>query len=729
MVKFFYRFFIYLGIVFLISFSYLSIIGVETKTFNSQIKKNLKNINQDLDTELNDVKILIDPFKFQLNIKTLGPKILFKDQKILLESIKSKIPIVSLIRKEFSSTNLNISTKSLKIKDLISFLRAYDNKFQYFLLDKTIKNGFLIADININFDEKGSIKKDFTVNGLLKDGKIDLLNDQELDKINFIFEVKNKLINLEDLSFLLGKINFYSNNILINNNKNNYSVKGKINNKKISLTKKELNKISKIFFKDQTFDMLDFQSENIFSFEVDKKLKFKNLKINSDLQIFELKKNYDLELKRIFPNSGNELIFKDHKINLEYKKNNMSISGKGSLLIQKEFDEIEYDIKKNKDDIKFNSKFIFTKNDLIIDTLNFIKEKNSEAILNFEGNLSKNNDLSFDKIELQNNENTIRIKNLSLNKDLKFLNIESANFDFTDKQKFRNQFYLIRKKNSYEINGKILNASKIIDNLIQNDDNENNFIINDLEISIELKKVYLDNDHFVKDLQGYLKFSDNKIVSAELNSFFENEEQFNFTIKTIDKKKITTFFSGVAKPIVDKYDFIKGYEEGSLDFYSINSNNISNSKLKIYDFKLKQLPALTKLLTLASLQGIADLLSGEGIRFNEFEMNFETNKNLMTIDEIYAIGPAISILMEGYIEKNKLVSLRGTLVPATTINKAIGSIPILGDILVGKKTGEGVFGVSFKIKGPPKNLETTVNPIKTLTPRFITRTLEKIKKN
>ena len=30
--------------------------------------------------------------------------------------------------------------------------------------------------------------------------------------------------------------------------------------------------------------------------------------------------------------------------------------------------------------------------------------------------------------------------------------------------------------------------------------------------------------------------------------------------------------------------------------------------------------------------------------------------------------------------------------------------------------------------GPPKNLQTTVNPIKTLTPRFITRTLEKIKK-
>ena len=85
------------------------------------------------------------------------------------------------------------------------------------------------------------------------------------------------------------------------------------------------------------------------------------------------------------------------------------------------------------------------------------------------------------------------------------------------------------------------------------------------------------------------------------------------------------------------------------------------------------------------------------------------------------------MMMEGYIEKDRMTSLRGTLVPATTINKTIAKIPLLGDILVGRKSGEGIFGVSFKIKGPPNNLKSTVNPIKTLTPRFITRTLEKIK--
>ena len=101
----------------------------------------------------------------------------------------------------------------------------------------------------------------------------------------------------------------------------------------------------------------------------------------------------------------------------------------------------------------------------------------------------------------------------------------------------------------------------------------------------------------------------------------------------------------------------------------------------------------------------------------------------MNINEIFMIGPSISILIDGYVEKqNGLVSLRGTLVPAKTLNSIISKIPVVGDILIGEKVGEGIFGISFKIKGPPNNLKTTVNPIKTLTPRFITRALESAKK-
>ena len=140
------------------------------------------------------------------------------------------------------------------------------------------------------------------------------------------------------------------------------------------------------------------------------------------------------------------------------------------------------------------------------------------------------------------------------------------------------------------------------------------------------------------------------------------------------------------------------------------------------------MPALAQLLTLASLQGIADTLSGEGISFDSFEMKTNSEANFLNIQDALAMGPAVSILLEGYVDKGKIVSLRGTLVPATKLNSIIASIPIVVDILVGKKIGEGVVGVSFKMKGPPKDIKTTVNPIKTLTPRFIVRAVEKMKK-
>ena len=248
-------------------------------------------------------------------------------------------------------------------------------------------------------------------------------------------------------------------------------------------------------------------------------------------------------------------------------------------------------------------------------------------------------------------------------------------------------------------------------------------------MNFDVEKIYLNKNNTIKRLKGFLSLNKNEITELNLVSKFANNQNIKFTIKDNGNEKVTTLYSYRAKPFVDRYKFIKGFEEGDLNFYSVKKNDVTNSTLKIDNFKIQEIPVLAKILTLASLQGIADLLTGEGIRFTDFEMKFSNKDKLMTIEELYAIGPAISILLEGYIQSKKLISLRGTLVPATTINRTISSIPLIGDILVGKKVGEGVFGVSFKIKGPPGKLETTVNPIKTLTPRFIARTLEKIKKN
>ena len=83
-------------------------------------------------------------------------------------------------------------------------------------------------------------------------------------------------------------------------------------------------------------------------------------------------------------------------------------------------------------------------------------------------------------------------------------------------------------------------------------------------------------------------------------------------------------------------------------------------------------------------------------------------------------------LMEGYQSK-ELTSLRGTLVPAKTLNKMISKIPVIGNIVIPKEIGEGLFGISFKMKGPKGEIKTTINPIRTLTPRFIQKIIDKNK--
>ena len=135
---------------------------------------------------------------------------------------------------------------------------------------------------------------------------------------------------------------------------------------------------------------------------------------------------------------------------------------------------------------------------------------------------------------------------------------------------------------------------------------------------------------------------------------------------------------------------------------------------------------MVKLLSLADLGGLADLAEGEGLSFDILEIEMEQKGNSLKINEILALGPSISVLMEGY-QNPSITSLRGTLIPAKTFNKMISKIPLIGDIVIPKEAGEGLFGISFKMKGPPGKIKTTINPIRTLTPRFIQKIIDKNK--
>ena len=723
------KFIIALLFLILIFISYLSIFGIETDRFNNQIINELKKIDEKIEVELKKIKLVLNPFEFKLNIKTVGVNLKKQNKTIEFENIKSQISLKTIFENKFSFENLEISTKSLEIKNLISFTRTFQNIPELFLLEKTIKKGYLIADIKINFDENGKIKDNYEINGFIRDTKLDILKKYNIQKINFIFKYKKDDLQINDIVFSLNNLDFKLDKLLVKKKKNDFLLSGNIDHKKLDINKKNIDLFIKPFLPEIEIKKMIFSSKSIFSFEIKKGFKIDNFNVSSDLLIDQFILTNNFNLKNFFPDTSKNISILDNKLKIKYKKNDLSISGEGDVIYQNKKDDITYNFN-NKDGIlNFDTSLTINDNPFVLSFLNYEKNENNQTIINIKGSKDKKNKIFVNSLSLNEDKNIIKLNNLVLSKNHEITSLDEFYLDYLDKDKQKNLLKLIKKKNQYYLNGSLFNADNLIDKILSKDDESNNFININNKINIDIDKIFLDNEHYLLNFSGNISLKNKEILEANLSGDFPDNKKLNFTVNSSNDNKITTLYVDKAEPIVRKYKFIKGFEEGSLDFYSSKKSGESLSQLKIYDFKLKELPLLTKILTLASLQGIADILSGEGIRFDEFEMNFKNKGNLLTIDEIYAIGPAISILMDGYVEKNKLISLSGTLVPATTINKFIGSLPVLGKILVGSKTGEGVFGVSFKIKGPPEKLETSVNPIKTLTPRFITRTLEKIKKN
>ena len=716
---------LFIIIIFII---YLSTFGFKTNKFNDLIKSQIIKQDNRVNIDLEDVFVKLNIKEKSLSINTSNLNFYILKEKQEISNVDILIGLEALIQKDLNIKKIIINSKKNKIDELLKFIRTYKVSIPALYLENSISKGKIIYNINSTF--KNNKLDQIELDGQIFDAELNILGREKLENINLNFNYENKNIEIINLKVKNNNLDFISKNIKIKINDDLIKVKGDIKNK---LNLDLISKFINYNFNNSLDSKTLFNSQSTFDFSITKRFKLKEFDIKSKISNDELKMNFkELELNDYIKNFKNKIIFKNNDINLNINKDKIKIELNSNFALNKnnKFQNILINYSKNISEETYKIDMDLSEIHLKLEELSFDKNIKDELFLNFELVKYKNN-YELNKFKLFNKENVFNLENIKFNQNRKINDFHLIKFNYLNKDGFMNDLLITKKNNIIYLNSEKFDISSNVEKSLRNSVNTN--ILNyfhDLNsrIKIDVKSARLDNDHNLENLIGNIIIKNNKADKINLNANFNHTNQFIYTKNDLNGKKVTTIYSDIAKPFVKKFKFIKGFEDGRLDFTSTEiSDDQSKSELRIYDFKLKDMPALTKLLSLSSLQGIADLATGEGIRFNEFDMFYDSSKNLITINEIYALGPAISILMEGYVEKNKLVSLRGTLVPATTINKTIAKIPLLGSILVGDKSGEGVFGVSFKIKGPPNNLDTRVNPIKSLTPRFITRTLDKIK--
>ncbi|HVI91283.1 MAG TPA: AsmA-like C-terminal domain-containing protein [Dongiaceae bacterium] len=142
-------------------------------------------------------------------------------------------------------------------------------------------------------------------------------------------------------------------------------------------------------------------------------------------------------------------------------------------------------------------------------------------------------------------------------------------------------------------------------------------------------------------------------------------------------------------------------------------------KLDVTSYRLVKTPFFARLLTVASLTGLVDVLTGEGFFFDGASAKFTKTRGVIDISRFRSAGPSIGLTAAGRLDLDRnQIDVKGTLVPAYAFNSILGNIPLIGNLLQGGE-GQGLFAATYHVSGGLAEPKINVNPWAALAPGFL----------
>ncbi len=703
----------------------LSTIGINTNKFNNLITEKIEQSNKDINLNLNKINFKLDIKELSLFLETRNPNLRYKEVIVPTDNIKVYIDFKDLILQKLKIKKINFSVSNLDILQLKKIATVFKpSNFKSFI-NNNIKKGKFSSDIEFYFDDNNNIYN-FIAKGDILEAALKIKDDLLINKINLNYFADNQDILIKNVFGEIDKIKILEGDLRVKLSneiqlQSNFTTDLKLNQQ---LAKKYYSIFKKNEFIKNITKLETILSNNL-SMNFDETLKIKKFNFSSEGEVSILNYKFKNPISSEFlKNDIKTLKIINSKLKSNYSSQNSGMDIEGKYTINdKDYQNfyLKNQISKNSNIIKFDLDYY---NLINLDFLNYLKSDGSPSKISSEI-IKKNESFLIKKFKLIENKTSLEIKNLKF-KNLNFISIEDLIVK-TYKDKKKNNDFKINIGKKIVISGSHFDATNF-SKIFNKKNNKNQFKNINKEIAIDIENVIAPLSDNLKNFKliGFIKKGKFKKLSAKGD--FGNKRYLDISLKDEANKKYLEVFSDLPQPLLTEYNFFKGLTGGTLLFTSVFDEISSNSKLKIENFKVKNAPGMIKLLSLADLGGLADLTRGEGLSFDVLEISISKEKNLTKFDEIFAVGPSISVLMDGYQERNGLTSLRGTLVPAKNLNKLISKIPVIGEIVVPKEVGEGLFGISFKIKGPKGKVKTTINPIRTITPRFIQKIIDR-KKN
>ena len=373
-----------------------------------------------------------------------------------------------------------------------------------------------------------------------------------------------------------------------------------------------------------------------------------------------------------------------------------------------------------------NKEKIKTSNNLKETEINFpilgiVKEKGTDALADIDFNFSKKK-LKEIKIINFKDERTEIDGLIKLSKEFKPYKSLDVNLTRDDK---KISIKVLRNKNlnNLDLKGDYFDFSEALKETFFEKQKEDSFLIQlqPLAINLKAKEILVSKEKSIYDVDAVLKYENKLFTNAKLHSKLHNEKTFDLSINPAENSRELIINSNDAGLFLKTFNINKSGKRGEFvlhgNYDDTKESHPLTADVTIRDMNLIKAPTLAKILNLASI-GIVSALSGEGILINKLKSEFTLESGVLNLNKYEAYGPDIGFSNQGkiYLRDDK-IDLEGAMIPMVTLNKIIGSIPVLGNILTNER--KGIWSFAYSITGNIEEPEVKVNPIKTITPGFI----------
>ena len=272
---------------------------------------------------------------------------------------------------------------------------------------------------------------------------------------------------------------------------------------------------------------------------------------------------------------------------------------------------------------------------------------------------------------------------------------------------------------SVSVRGASLDARPYLSRLMEEGAAQSGQLVLDLDVE---RLVTADNRQLT-DVRAHFETVSEDRHAGSMDGTLATGAPFRLTLEPQKGKRLVTVQSRDAGAVARTFNIYDNAAGGDLLMEAVVHDDQPGAPVTgtvwIDNYRLINAPTLARMLSIASLSGIVDVLQGEGIAFSRFELPFSIEGDVVTIRDARTSGLALGVNAEGTVDlRTDRVDLCGTIVPAYSLNTLIDIVPVLGELLTGGE-GEGLFAAAYCVSGTTEAPAIKVNPLSVLAPGFL----------